>query len=102
MGQIISLLTQFQVTTIFAVAEDVLPTYQVILHIWPYINYNKPRYKCTLEQFVNFCAVFQTHLCLGMCPEYHTFFDATALHMGIRSEAVLQPVLPQLAAPELN
>ena len=55
-----------------------------------------------LEQFVNFCAVFQTHLCLGMCPEYHTFFDATALHMGIRSEAVLQPVLPQLAAPELN
>lgn len=45
-------------------------------------------------QFVNFCAVFQTHLCLGVCPEYHTFFDATALHVGIQSEAVLQPVLP--------
>ena len=30
MGQIISLLTQFEVITLFAVAEDVLPTYQVI------------------------------------------------------------------------
>ena len=29
-GQIISLLTQFEVATIFAVAEDVLQTYQVI------------------------------------------------------------------------
>ena len=30
MGQIISLLTQFKVVTVFAVAQDVLPTYQVL------------------------------------------------------------------------
>ena len=30
MGQVVALLTQFEVVTIFAVAEDVLPTYQVI------------------------------------------------------------------------
>ena len=29
MGQVVALLTQFEVVTIFAVAEDVLPTYRV-------------------------------------------------------------------------
>ena len=29
-GQIISLLSQFEVVTVFAVAQDVLPTYQVL------------------------------------------------------------------------
>ena len=38
MGQIISLLTQFEVATVFAVTEDVLPTYQV-LKIVSYLLY---------------------------------------------------------------
>ena len=37
MGQIISLLTQFEVVTVFAVTEDVLPTYQVIYLVTYYI-----------------------------------------------------------------
>ena len=52
-----------------------------------------------LRQFVNICTVFQTHLCLGMCPAYHTFFFSDvivhgALHIGIQWEAASQPVSP--------